>query len=86
MSKTISRKARHRQVFTFVLFHGNFMHSIAKQAFVGAEDARESARSKIDSMCQKLGIGKSYFTFEVLPLRLISETKRPKKSLSRGPY
>lgn len=86
MSKTISRKARHKDVSIFVVYHGNFFHTISMRSYLSAVDAREAARKKIAGMCRKLGIAKSYFTFEVLTLPLLSEKKRPKKSKSSGPY
>ena len=86
MSNTISRRARHRTVYTFLLHHGQYPHSYSKQAFLAAEDARDAARAKISFLCSRLKLAKSYFTFEVMPLRLVSETKRKAKSKSSGPY
>lgn len=82
----IAKRARHRVVYVYVIHRGNFFDSCSKHAYVGAADAREAAREKIANMCSKLGIAKSYFTFEVLPLPLLSEKKRPAKLKSSGPY
>lgn len=86
MSKSISRRARHRTVYTYAIFHGNYPYLYGRYAYVGVEDAREAARAKVAALCAKAQIEKSYFTFEVLPLRLVSETKRKAKSHSSGPY
>lgn len=82
----IKRKARHRKVYTFVLHHGQYPHSYSKQAYLAAEDARDGARAKVAALCAKAQLAKSYFTFEVLPLHLVSETKRKAESKSSGPY
>jgi hypothetical protein len=85
MSKSIKRKARHKSVFVYLLYHGNHFYGVSKRAFLGVHDAREDAREKINHLAHKLGITTSYFTFETLDLSLVSATKT-KKTSSKGPY
>lgn len=86
MPKTISRKARHRAVHTFVLFHSNFFQEVSKKAYVSVEDARDAAKERVVSLSRRLGVGKSYWTYETLTMQLISASKRTRKAKSQGPY